>query len=314
MARRLQQDARHEDVEGEYDDDGYGEVDEEAEHGVQLRVEGAQLGRMYAAQMHDGTGELDALDVREDGVRQRENARENPYECSDAERALCERHLVDAHRVDDGTEAVSAKSGQREDGHAEGERLQELVQLTHGRAEAPLRERVDGRRERNRDQKQQKVSGGETHDVDIRSIAHALVAHHDVDQSAVADDTDHENDDEQHWHDVRLGPVDEQRQSPTGRWGRIVRRVTPLVTSSCIVVRTFHLGIARTYVSECSAAYRVTIAMVTVLFIHAEHGLTADVMVMEYGVLKDNYVFVSSASHFIIICRATSRTTRKHKQ
>ena len=49
---------------------------------------------------------------------------------------------------------------------------------------------------------------------------------------------------------------------------------------------------------------------------HTEHGLTADVMVMEYDALnlKDNYVFVSSDSHFIIICRARYRITRKYKQ
>ena len=252
MARRLQQYARHEHVEREDDDDGHSEVDEEAEHGVQLRVEGAQLGRMVAAQLHDGTGERDAFDAREDGVRKRENARQNPHERGDAERTLRERHLVDAHRVDDGAEAVSAEGGQREDGHPERERLQELVQLAHGRPEAPLRKRVEGRRERNRDQKQHKVSRRETHDVDVRRIAHALVARDDVDQSAVADYADHEDDDEQHRHDVRLGPVDEQRQSPTGRWGRIVRRVTPLVNSSCVVVRTFHLGFART---ECQRRF-----------------------------------------------------------
>ena len=76
--------------------------------------------------------------VREHGVGQREHARHDPHGGGDAERTLRQRHLVDSHRVDDGAETVGTESGQREHGDAQRERLKELVQLAHDRAEAPL--------------------------------------------------------------------------------------------------------------------------------------------------------------------------------
>ena len=203
---------------------------------MQLGVVGSQLVRMDDAQMHDSAGETHPLNVREHSIGQRENARQNPHAGRHAERTLRQRHLVDAHRVDDGAEAVSAERGQREDGHAEGERLQELVQLAHGRAEAPLRKGVDGGRERNGHQQQQQVTARQAHDVHVRGVAHVLVTGNDVDEGAVTNHTHDEDDDKENRHYVSLWTIDEQWQRSPRHGRRLVRRVCPFIAVRQVVV------------------------------------------------------------------------------
>ncbi len=195
---REKQDSRHHGIEDADRDDGNCEIDDESEDGVELRVPGGPRGRVQLAQRDS----VRRRDVRRHQLQHRQRSRHDPHDAGDRERLGRGRGAVALHRVHDGDVAVSAEHGQREDGHAERQRLQKLVQFAQRRSVRPLRERVDRRRKRDGDQNQEQVTKSQGHDEDVRCVPHVLVLEHSQDESSVAHDTDDE-DQRKHHRDAK---------------------------------------------------------------------------------------------------------------
>lgn len=79
-------------------------------------------------------------------------------------------------RTDDGRVAVDAQRRQREHGHADGRVFGEFGDLADEFAERPRLDRVDGARERHREDEHQQVAQRQVEDERIRHAAHRLVA------------------------------------------------------------------------------------------------------------------------------------------
>ena len=121
----------------------------------------------------------------------------------------------------DGHVAVGGQGDQREDGHANRGVFGELGQLADDGAERPRLERVDGGREGHRHEQNEQIADGQIEDERVGHAAHRLLAAEDPDQAAVSQHADHEDDDEDDGHDVRLGP----RVVRLVAQARVVRRV-----------------------------------------------------------------------------------------
>ena len=210
--------AGHQGVEHRDDEHRDGEVDDEAEHDVQPPVVAAERRQPHAAHAHRAIRAVWLVaDARQYRLGHGERDGQHPDGDGDGVGARAERDAMLTHREDDGAEAVAAERRQREDGDAERQRLEELVEAAHDDAEVPLGERVDGGGDRHRDEDEQHVADGQTDDEHVRRVAHVLVAHHAVDQRAVTDQADEENDGEHDRNGVRFRQVGEHTERVIGR-------------------------------------------------------------------------------------------------
>ncbi len=109
-----------------------------------------------------------------------------------------------ANRVVGGGVPLDAQSGQREDGDADRQVAGELADLAHQQAVGPRLEGVDGADEGDADEDEGEVAGGQREDVHVGDGAHRLVLVEDVDDGAVADGAQHEDQQEDERDDVGL--------------------------------------------------------------------------------------------------------------
>ncbi|KAH9402238.1 hypothetical protein TYRP_016293 [Tyrophagus putrescentiae] len=109
-----------------------------------------------------------------------------------------------ANRVVGGGVPLDAEGGQREDGDADRQVAGELADLAHQQAVGPRLEGVDGADEGDADEDEGEVAGGQREDVHVGDGAHRLVLVEDVDDGAVADGAQHEDQQEDERDDVGL--------------------------------------------------------------------------------------------------------------
>ena len=181
-----------------------------------LLVRLSPLLRVQDTQLHRAAVVVGALYVRRHRLGHGQHGGEAPDGPRDQEGPHGRRPAVSSHRVDDGDVAVAAEGRQGEHGDAQGQRLEELVELTERLSVGPLGKGVDGGRERYRDQDEHQVAQRQTHDEDVGHVAHVLVAHHREDERAVADDADDEDEEEDDGHGVGFRSV-AQHTSAAGR-------------------------------------------------------------------------------------------------
>ena len=154
VTRTAHERARDQHVERCDDDDRNDEVDDEAVHGVELRVGVAPGVRVRVTHRRV----VDRLDASGHRLERGERRGGEPDDSHGEQRGDRRRALALRERVYDGAVAVSAERHQREDGRGQRDGLHEGVQLADRLAIRPLGERVDGRREGHRHKQQRQVA------------------------------------------------------------------------------------------------------------------------------------------------------------